>query len=140
MIIDKALQVSNKQAVTATAPSTDVIDFGQANPNSGMSDQLYCTIGVGQTALAAGAATLTVALQDSADGVTFADVVATPAIDKAKLLIGAQFVIPMPLEHRRFVRVNYTVANGPLTAGLFSAQIVAGVQLNKPTPDSPRIA
>ena len=33
MIIDKLLQVSDAQAVTVTAPSTDVIDFGQANPD-----------------------------------------------------------------------------------------------------------
>ena len=39
MIIDKALQVSNKQVVMVTAPSADVIDFGQATPNTGMDDR-----------------------------------------------------------------------------------------------------
>lgn len=139
MIIDKALQFSNKQAVTVTAVSTDVIDFGQPNPNTGLSD-LYCTIGVGTAATAAGAATVTITLQDSADNSTFTDVVSTQAIGKAALTVGAQFVLPMPVTHRRFVRLNYTVATGPLTAGTFSAQVVAGLQANAPQPDSPRIA
>ena len=140
MIIDKALQFSNKQAVTVTAVSTDVIDFGQPNPNTGLNDRMYCTIGVGAAATAAGAATVTITLQDSADNSTFTDVVSTQAIGKAALTVGAQFVLPMPVTHRRFVRLNYTVATGPLTTGTFSAQVVAGLQANAPQPDSPRIA
>lgn len=139
MIIDKALQVSNKQAVTATAPSSDVIDFGQATPNTGTADA-YLQIGVGQTAAAAGAATVQFVLQDSADGSSFTDVVSTQAVALSGLKAGAQFVLPMPVTHRRYVRVNYVVATGPLTAGQFSAQVVMGLQLNTPTPDSPRIA
>lgn len=139
MYIDKALQVSNEQAVTATAVSTDVIDFGQVNPNSGLSDQLTMAITVDETAAAAGAATVTFSVQDSADNATFADVAATAAIGKATLVAGAQVLIPMPLQHRRYVRVNYTVGTGPLTAGKFSAQVVSGVQASRAYPDSPRI-
>ena len=74
MIIDKALQISDKQAVTASAASSDVIDFGQATPNTGLlANQLYMQIGVAQTATAAGAATVQFVLQDSADGSSFAD-------------------------------------------------------------------
>jgi hypothetical protein len=140
MFIDRFLQVSDAQAVTATAASTDVIDFGQANPNSGMGDHLNMAITVDEAAAAAGAATVTFAVQDSADNATFADVAATAAIGKAALPLGAQVLIPMPLQHRRYVRVNYTVATGPLTAGRFSAQVVTGVQANRAYPDSPRIA
>jgi hypothetical protein len=134
MIIDHQLQVSNEQTVTVTAPSTDVIDFGQVRPNSGMNDLLKCVITVDQTALAAGAATVTFAVQDSADNVTFADVNATAAIGKAALTLGKQFILSMPVFHRRYVRVNYTVATGPLTAGRFSAQVVTGIQANSPYP------
>jgi len=134
MIIDKFLQVSNEQAVTATAASTDVIDFGQTNPNTGMSDHLDLSITVDEAATAAGAATVVFSIQDSADNSSFADVASTVAIGKAALPLGAQIVIPMPKLHRRYVRVNYTVATGPLTAGKFSAQFVTGLQLNTPTP------
>ena len=141
MIIDKALQISDKQAVTSSAPSSDVIDFGQATPNTGLlSNQLYLQIGVAQTATAAGAATVQFVLQDSADGGSFADVVSTQAVALAGLKAGKQFVLPMPVEHRRYVRVNYVVGTGPLTAGKFSAQVVAGLQANTHMPDSPKIA
>jgi hypothetical protein len=140
MIIDKLLQVSDAQAVTASAASTDVIDFGQANPNSGINHITTLAITVDETATAAGAATVTFSVQDSADNSSFADVAVTAATGKAALPAGAQVLIQMPVVHRRYVRAYYTVATGPLTAGKFSAQIVTGVQANRAYPDSPRIA
>lgn len=136
MIIDKFLQVSSEQAVTVTAESTDVIDFGQANPNSGMHGCLSMVVTVDVAATAVGAATVTFSVQDSADNSTFADVAVTAAIGKASLTAGAQIVIPMPVTHRRYVRLNYTVATGPLTAGKFSAQVVTGIQQNRAYPDA----
>lgn len=140
MYIDKLLQVSDAQAVTATAVSTDVIDFGQANPNPGMTDLLKMVITVDESATASGAATVTFAVQDSADNSSFANVAVTAAIGKADLAAGQQIVIPMPTKLRRYCRVNYTVDTGPLTAGKFSAQVVTGIQQNTPYPDSPRIS
>ena len=140
MYIDKLLQVSNEQAVTSTAASTDVIDFGQTNPNVGMDDQSKMVITVDEAATASGSATVTFAVQDSADNSSFADVAVTAAIGKATLVAGYQLVIPMPTKLRRYCRVNYTVATGPLTAGKFSAQVVTGIQQNTPMPDSSRIA
>jgi hypothetical protein len=139
MYIDKLLQVSNEQAVTATAASTDVIDYGQANPNSGLNDNVVMAITVDEAATAAGAATVVFSVQDSADNSSFADVYATTTIGKATLVAGYQILIPMPYKHRRYVRVYYTVATGPLTAGKFSAQVVTGVQQNTAYPDSPKI-
>lgn len=140
MYIDKFLQVSDAQTVTASAASTDVIDFGQGNPNTGMDDLTKMVITVDEGATAAGAATITFAVQDSADNATWADVVATGATPKAALGAGQQVVLPMPTRLRRYCRVNYTVGTGPLTAGKFSAQLVTGIQQSVPKPDSPRIA
>lgn len=140
MYIDKLLQVSDAQTVTTTAASTDVIDFGQANPNPGMTDLLKMVITVDEGAEASGAATVVFSVQDSADNSSFADVVSTAAIGKANLAAGQQVVLPMPTKLRRYCRVNYTVATGPLTAGKFSAQVVTGIQQNAPYPDSPRIS
>jgi hypothetical protein len=136
MFIDKLLQVSNAQAVTATAASTDVIDFGQANPNVGLDDRSNMVITVDTAAAAVGAATVTFSVQDSADNSTFADVAVSAAIGKADLVAGFQHIIPMPTKLRRYCRVNYTVATGPLTAGAFSAQVVTGVQQNVSYPDA----
>ena len=140
MYIDKALQVSNEQVVTASAASTDVIDFGQANPDIGMTDLCSMVITTDEAATASGAATVTFSVQDSSDNSTFADVAVTTAIAKATLAVGYQHIIPMPTKLRRYCRVYYTVGTGPLLTGKFSAQIVTGVQQNVPKPDSPRIA
>ena len=140
MIIDKLLQVSDAQAVTASAASTDAIDFGQANPDVGMDCLSTMAITTKVAAAAAGAATVTFSVQDSADNSTWADVAVTAAIPKATLVAGYQHIIPMPTKLRRYCRVYYTVATGPLTAGTFSAQIVTGIQQNVAKPDSPRIA
>ena len=139
MILDKFLQVSSKQAVTASAASTDVIDFGQANPNTGMDDITEMVITVDEAVAAAGAATVQFSIQDSADNATFVDVAMTGAIAKAELSLGKQVVIPMPVKLRRYCRVYYTVGAGPLTAGKFTASITTGIQQNTPSPDSPRI-
>lgn len=140
MYIDKALQVSNEQAVTASAASTDVIDFGQANPNVGMDGTSKMVVTVDEAATASGAATVAISVQDSADNSTFADVAVTVPIPKGTLVAGYQHVIPMPTKLRRYCRVYYTVATGPLTAGKFSAQIVEGIQQNVAYPDSARIS
>lgn len=134
MYIDHFLKMSSGQAVTVTAPSTDIIDFGQAAPNTGLHDRLDMVVTVGAAAAAAGAATVAIAIQDSANGTTFADVITSGALPVANLGAGAQVILPMPAIHRRYVRVNYTVASGPLTAGTFSAQVVEGVQANTPHP------
>ena len=140
MFIDKNLQVSDAQAVTASAASTDVIDFGQTSPDVGVDDRSSMVITTDESATAAGAATVTFSVQDSADNSTFVDVAVSAAIGKATLAAGYQHVIPMPTKLRRYCRVYYTVGTGPLTAGKFSAQVVTGVQQNVPKPDSPRIA
>lgn len=139
MLIDKALQVSNEQAVTSSAASTDVIDTGQTTPDLGVAD-LYLVITTDEAATASGSATVTFSLQDSADNSSFADVAVTAAIGKATLVAGYQHAIPLPTKLRRYLRAYYTVTTGPLTAGKFSAQIVAGFQQNVPKPDSSKIA
>lgn len=136
MFIDKNLQVSDAQAVTATAASTNVIDFGQTNPNTGMDDRTSMVITCDTTAESAGASTVSFAVQDSADNSTFADVAVSAAVPKATLVAGYQHVIPMPTKLRRYVRLNYTVGVANLTAGAFSAQVVAGIQQNTAYPDA----
>ncbi|AZR58569.1 Bbp16 family capsid cement protein [Eikenella corrodens] len=137
MIIDKFLQLSDKQTVSATAPSTHEVDFGQPTPNLGLNSQpLYVVITVAEAATGAGK--INFALQHSAtSGTGYADVL-NGVVPAADLKAGAQVVLPMPVNHKRFVRLNYTV-DGAVGNGKFSAQIVAGLQANTPPADSPRI-
>lgn len=140
-IIDKFLQISTAQVITATAVSTDVIDAG-ATKNAaigrdlGGGTQLFLEITVGATFTAAGAGTLTIALQDSADNSSFADVLTTPALALASLTAGQRFYIPLPAKLRRYIRANYTVATGPMLTGNVSAQIVDGMTVERAYPDS----
>ena len=140
MFIDKALQVSDEQAITVSAVSTDSIDFGQDNPDVGLDDRSNMVITVDESVEAAGAATVTFSVQDSANNSNFVGVAITGSIGKATLVTGYQIVIPMPTRLRRYCRVYYVIGNGPLTAGKFSAQIVTGIQQNIAQPASARIA
>ena len=140
-ILDKSLQYSDKQAVTVTAVSTNVVDAG-ATKNAaigrdlGAGTPLYLFLNVSQTFTAGGAATLTATLQDSADNVTFADVASVGPLSLAQLTAGKGFNVGFPVPTRRYTRVNYTVATGPMTAGIVSAHIVDGVVYNFSYPDN----
>lgn len=131
MIIDKSLQLLDDKRVNASFTS-DVIDFGQATPNTGMSDRLSLVINV--TRAMAGTGSLALSLQDSDDNAAFADVVTLPSLVAADAPLGAQFVLPMPVTHRRYVRLS-GVETGVADLKL-SAQIVTGIQANTPLPDA----
>jgi hypothetical protein len=121
-MIDSKLVMSDKQAVTASAASTNVIDFGVANPGVADGKPVYVECTVDEAVTADGAGTVTFAVQDSADDSSFANIYTTAAIGKATLVKGYKvFRIALPAGTRRYVRCNYTVATGPLTAGKFTA-------------------
>ena len=138
MHIDKFLEVSDAQAVTTTAPSTDVIDTKQVRSNLGMSE-LELVVTLAETATAAGAATVTVTLQDSADNSAWRDI-ASKALPLADMKAGASHVLGIPNQTQRYLRVNYTVATGPLTAGKFNAAIVNKAQAWVAHADSPNVS
>lgn len=137
-IIDRFLQVSVLQAITVTAPSTDVIDAGATKTaglgrDIGTGEPLYLEVSVSTTMTGAG--TLAIALQDSADNSSFADVLALPAIAVAALTAGKTYYIPLPAGMRRYIRANYTIAAGPFTGGTLNAQIVDGMNFIRSMPD-----
>jgi len=139
-ILDKFLQYSDKQAVTATAVSTNVVDAGATkNPaigrDLGAGTPLFLFLSVSQTFTAAGAATLVATLQDSADNSSWADVASIGPLSLAQLTAGTSKWVGLPIPTRRYTRVNYTVATGPMTAGIISAHIVDGANFNLSYPD-----
>lgn len=135
-IMDKFLLFSSAQAVTVTAASTNVVDAGVANRSAGAAEAMFIQLTVGTAFTAAGAATLTVALQDSADDSSFADVQVSAAIPVASLVAGYRLNIPIPPVLRRYTRLNYTVATGPMTAGALTAGITKGFEMNRAYPDN----
>lgn len=140
-ILDKFLQYSDKQAITATAVSTNVVDAG-ATKNAaigrdlGAGTPLFLAVNISQDFAASGAGTLTVTLQDSADNSSFADVASFGTLSLAQLKAGQRYWVGLPIPTRRYTRVNYTVATGPMTAGVVSAHIVDGANYHLAYPDS----
>ncbi len=116
MIFDKENLFSDKQAVSATAVSTNVVDLGPGDAGAG--ERPYLTVNA--TGFTAG--TLTVELQ-SADvaAMTNAKTVATFPVDAATLKKGGQIVAAkLPKGMLRYARLNYVpaTASGTITAGL----------------------
>lgn len=129
MLIDSLNEYSDAQAVTASAASTDVIDHGAAGETIG--EELYLHIYVGTAAAAAGAATVTFALQtdDNASFSSATTLYTSTAIGKAALTANTEVLrVRVPKGRERYTRVYYTVATGPLTAGTFNAFLSPSVQ------------
>ncbi|WP_445505013.1 Bbp16 family capsid cement protein [Microvirga sp. G4-2] len=134
MILDKQLEFSNAQAITVTAPSTNVVDLGPKN-GRGMSGSGHLPIEftVGTTFAAAGAATLTIQIRtsDSADMSGATVIEQSQDIAVADLAAGKDvaYYPTLPVNTKRYVDINYVVATGPFTAGTISARGAAAQQI-----------
>jgi hypothetical protein len=132
MYIDRQNLFGQDQAVTASAASTDYVDCGNAR-DIGNGTPLEILVLVTEAAAAAGAATVQVALQ-SDDNPSFsspANLVMSDAIPKASLLAGTEILrVPVPAGCERYLRLYFTVATGPLTAGKFTSGLVPLRQSN----------
>ncbi|EAW8182519.1 hypothetical protein HX52_09640, partial [Salmonella enterica] len=88
---------------------------------------------VDTTATAAGAATLNVQLQTSPDNSTWTTIYDSGALALAALTAGKRlFSAKVPAGVQRYLRVNYSVGTGPLTAGAFTSGINLDVDNNSP--------
>ena len=132
MIIDKQTTLSDGQAITTTADSTNVLDLAVANVNTGEPVELLCQVEEAFTA--SGSATLTVSLltDDNEAFSSATTLVTTAAIGKAALVQGYNIPISfLPSNVERYVKLVYTVATGPMTAGKINAGIVLARQTNR---------
>jgi len=129
MRIDKFNQFSDAQAVTASAISENVIDAQHVSntlKDLGAGEELYLVV-VCTTAMTDGSSdsTVTVTLESdsTADLATSATVHITLPVFAALSAAGTMRVVALPqsLLYERYLGVRYTVANGNLTTGSFSA-------------------
>lgn len=152
MYVDTQSELSDAQAVTATAISSNVLDLltptvGAAtltglNPNTitdiGQGEDIYLVVATAVAATDTGSdATLTVSLEsDTVVGLSSAPVVhfSTGALAFAAFApagtILAQIKLPNA-DYKRYLGVRYTVASGPLTAGAFDAFLTKDIQRAK---------
>ena len=138
MIFDRQSLLSDAQAITVTAPSTNVIGLGPKASglvrDIGKGKPIPLLVQVVEAFTAAGAATLTVTMEvdDSAAFGSPKTVWTSPAIPKATLVPGYVIIpeyIPRGTDEE-FVRLNYTVGTGPMTAGKIVAGVTMGNQSN----------
>lgn len=139
MLLDNELMFSKAQAVTSTAASTNVIDLGPTHDAGVTPGELELFVKVDEAATAAGAATVTLSLETD-DNVGFSSattILTTAAIGKATLVLGYYALrVALPRGCERYLRLSYTVATGPLTAGKFTAGLVRATPDFKVFPDN----
>lgn len=143
MILDSQEVLSDAQAVTSTAISTNVLDLnpdGSANAiqDVGNGEPVYLVVQTQTAATDSGSdATLTVTLESDTDPA----LATTPVVHFSSGALafsafspaGSRLVaIRLPsANYQRYIGVRYTVASGPLTAGKFDAFIAKDINAVK---------
>jgi hypothetical protein len=128
MILDTQALFSDKQAITATAASTNVIDLGPNPLDAGWGNKIPLLVQVNEDF--DNATSLALALQVSDDpAFGTSTTVFTETVPLAGLTAGArisQKVIPYNTT-RRYLRLYYTVTGTAPTKGKITAGITLGV-------------
>lgn len=103
MVYDELLSLAENKGLGTTVTST-AVDLGQEKPGLGaLKPPFYALL---FTKDAAGAGSVTFKIQDSDDNSTFTDAVSF-TLTAGK--IPANMAIPLPLQHKRYVRLATTV-------------------------------
>lgn len=127
-IFDADLMFSDNQAVTATASSETVIDCGQELLTTGLNGAMELFVAVIPTTDFTGTGTIQVSLQDCDTKTgTFTDLTALPSVTATAF---KRSLIPMPLVHKQFLKLKYTVT-GTVADGKISAGITRSVDMQQ---------
>lgn len=125
-MLDAKLIFSDAQAETTAAAhdSTNIIDTEIANSNLGEGSQLKLYVKVNTTFTSGGSATMIVALQSSADNSTYVSEAISRTWAVADMTAGTDLLcINIPREHRRYLKLVYTIGTAAMTAGAIDAWI-----------------
>jgi hypothetical protein len=150
MYVDTLNELSNSQAVTATAISANVIDLGPVADNLtrdlGTGGDLFLVVSTAVACTDTGSdATLTVTLEsDNNVGLSSPTVhFSTPAIPFASFAPAGSRVVAIKLpvgSYEQYLGIRYTIGAGPLTAGAFDAFLTEDVQAYRAYADRTVIA
>jgi hypothetical protein len=131
MYLDAQNLFSDAQAITASAASTNLIDFGSAR-DIGVGRELYLVVVVDTTFTDAGSdSTVTVTLEtDDNEAFSSATAVQTIGTFAALTAAGSRLVARLQPDAgwEQYVRAYYTVANGNLTTGALTAFLTTDIQ------------
>lgn len=131
MIIDAQCELSDAQAVTATAVSENTMDLGFAGNNIGNGQPLYLCVSVAVAMTDSGSdSTVAVTLVDDDNAaLSSAATVETIGTFAATSAAGTRLYAAINPEiiNQRYLGVTYTVSGGNLTTGSFDAFITTDV-------------
>jgi len=143
MIFDRTGLLSDAQAITATAASTNTIDLGATGTPYGSPSALARDIGNAQVPLSVSVTesfnnltSITISIQVD-DNTAFSSPVTvwtSPAYTLTQLATGAKYLLPdeFPVgTNERYVRLMYTLAGTAPTLGKITAGVVAARQRNR---------
>jgi len=143
MIMDRTGLLSDGQAITASAASTNIIDLGATGTPYGSSVALTRDIGNAEVPLVVtvtesfnNLTSLSIQIQTSVDAAFTSPVVAyqSPTYTLAQLATSAKYLLPddFPVgTSQRYVRLFYTVVGTAPTLGRLTAGVVASRQKNR---------
>lgn len=143
MIMDRTGLLSDGQAITATAASTNLIDLGATGTPYGAPAALTRDIGVAEVPLVVtvtesfnNLTSLSIQIQTSVDAAFTTPVVAyqSPTYTLSQLAIAAKYLLPdeFPVgTAQRYVRLYYTVVGTAPTTGRITSGVVAARQKNR---------
>lgn len=126
MIFDITNQLSDDQAVTATAVSTNVIDLGVAGRDVGKGSAVPLRVQVSETFN--NLTSLQVSVQTSVDEAFSSPINLTEQTKLlADLTVGDVFDFKvLPTGNERYIRLNYTVTGTAPTTGKVTAGVTMG--------------
>lgn len=132
MYLDANLLLSDEQAVTGSADSTNIINFGEAR-DVGTGDDLYLVVVVDETMDDDGDnSTVSVVLQGDSTSTITPDASQSLFTIPATTAAGSIYFHKLdpgsaPLQYQ-YVTINYTVAGGDLSAGAFTAFLAHDIE------------
>lgn len=141
MYLDGENLFSENQAITATAVSENIIDTSVAR-DIGTGENLYISLTVTETLDDSGDdSTIAVTLiTDDDEQIGSPDVIRSLVTLPANAPAGTQLYFKLEPENlvtfKRYLALNYTVANGNLSAGKLTAGLVRNIQKSQNYPAS----
>jgi len=128
MLLDGENQFSEDQVITASAPSTNVINItGMGDLAKGQAVAMFVHVKEDFAALTS----LAVQIQESDDAAFTSpeEIVTSPAIILADLKVGYRFPLRFyPATTKPYQRLYYTVVGADATAGKISSGLVSDIQ------------
>jgi hypothetical protein len=128
MILDKEALLSDDQAITASAVSTNVIDLGVSR-DIGKGTPVPVLIQVTEDFATLTSLTAVLETSETQNFASSETLATSGAVAAADLVAGAQLgPLYIPTGVQRYIRISYTVAGSDATAGTVTAGVVAAHQ------------